>query len=100
MTFRSVRRAGRSAAWMFIPILFAATLGSTLLVAAAEAGLRSKGGRRGLSAAGKELKQVRRELMRKERALAETAALLVLRGKVDAFFSEGEEGDIDKRSGR
>ena len=67
---------------------------------AAEEGLRAKRGNRGLSAAEKELKKVRKELIRKEKALAETAALLVLRGKAEAFFSEGEEGDTNKRSGR
>jgi len=39
-----------------------------------------------------EIKQLKKELQRKEKALAEAAALLVLRKKWDAFCSEGEEG--------
>ncbi len=38
----------------------------------------------------KRIKELERELLRKERALAETAALLVLSKKVAAIFSTGE----------
>lgn len=62
---------------------------------AATEGLRAKRRRRGLSPAEKELRSVRKELARKEKALAEAAALLVLRGKVRAFLSAEEEGDTD-----
>lgn len=62
---------------------------------AATEGLRSKRRRPGLSPAEKELRRVRKELARKEKALAEAAALLVLRGKVQAFLSAEEEGDTD-----
>ena len=55
--------------------------------AAAVESLRAKSGRRGrLSPQEVELRRVRKELRRKEAALAETAALLVLRGKVQAFL--------------
>ncbi len=39
----------------------------------------------------KQIKQLTRELARKERALAETAALLVLRKKLDAFWQDNED---------
>jgi len=40
----------------------------------------------------KKIKQLERELARKEKALAETAALLVLRKKFNALWEESEEG--------
>jgi len=40
----------------------------------------------------KRMKKLERELARKEKALAEAAALLVLRGKLDAAFGEDEDG--------
>lgn len=43
-------------------------------------------------AADKRAKKLERELARKEKALAEAAALLVLRGKLDAAFGEDEDG--------
>ena len=64
---------------------------------AATEGLRARR-RRGLSPAEKELRKVRKELARKDRALAEAAALLVLRGKAEAFFWAAEEGDTYSRS--
>ena len=39
----------------------------------------------------KRIKELERELLRKDRALAETAALLVLSKKVQAIFSKGED---------
>lgn len=39
----------------------------------------------------KEIKTLRKELERKEKALAEAAALLVLRKKADAIWGQGEE---------
>ena len=42
-------------------------------------------------AADKRTKQLERELLRKDKALAETAALLVLRGKLNALFGEDED---------
>ena len=41
----------------------------------------------------KEIKQLKRELRQKEKALAETAALLVLRKKLDAFWENDSEDD-------
>lgn len=60
--------------------------------AAALDGLRSKSGRPGPSAEDKRVKALEKELRRKEKALAEAAALLVLRKKAQALFGE-EEGD-------
>lgn len=42
-------------------------------------------------AAAKRIKELERDLLRKDRALAETAALLVLSKKVAAIFNEGED---------
>lgn len=39
----------------------------------------------------RKVKELERDLRRKEKALAETAALLVLRKKLDAIFGENEE---------
>ena len=39
----------------------------------------------------RELKKLSQELRRKEAALAETAALLVLRKKADAIWGDGED---------
>ena len=39
----------------------------------------------------KRIKELERELLRKDRALAETAALLVLSKKVSAIFHRGED---------
>lgn len=67
---------------------------------AATDGLRAKASR-GRTPEQKENDRLRKELARKDRALAETAALLVLQGKARAFFaSEGEEGDTNNSSGR
>jgi len=65
-------------------------------------GLRAKGrkGKRGLSPEQKRVRQLERELKRKEKALAEAAALLLLRKKAEAFFfpSEEEGDDTDGSS--
>ena len=60
---------------------------------AATEGLRDKRRRKGLSPDQKRVRKLEKELARKEKALAETAALLVLQGKVQAFLSAEEEGD-------
>jgi hypothetical protein len=39
------------------------------------------------------IKSLKKELLRKEKALAETAALLVLRKKLDAFWETDNEDD-------
>ena len=41
----------------------------------------------------KQIRKLEKELRRKERALAETAALLVLRKKLNAFYEEDQEDD-------
>jgi Fic family protein len=43
----------------------------------------------------KEIRQLKRELRRKEKALAETAAILVLKKKLEAFYAE-EDKDTEK----
>ena len=40
----------------------------------------------------KKMRQLEKELTRKEKALAEAAALLILRKKLDAMFEDSEEG--------
>lgn len=60
---------------------------------AATEGLRPKRRSRGPSPEQKKIRQLEKELARKERALAEAAALLVLRKKAEAFFLGEEEGD-------
>ena len=45
----------------------------------------------------KRVKELERELRRKEKALAETAALLVLKKKVDAIWGDGDDGIKGKR---
>jgi len=69
---------------------------------AALEGLRSKGRKRarGLTPEQKRMRQLEKELARKDRALAEAAALLVLRKKAEAFFfpSEEEGDDTDDSS--
>jgi transposase len=62
---------------------------------AATEGLQAQGRRRGLSPEQKKLRVLEKELARKEKALAEAAALLVLRGKVQAFLAAEEEGDTN-----
>jgi transposase-like protein len=46
----------------------------------------------------KRIKELERELRRKEKALAETAALLVLRKKVNALWGDGDD-DTDEKNG-
>jgi len=67
--------------------------------AAATAGLcePSASGRRGISADAKRIKELERELRKKEAALAETAALLVLRKKLNALWGDGDD-DTDGKN--
>ena len=60
---------------------------------AANEGLRPKPQRSGPSPEQKKIRALEKELARKEKALAEAAALLVLRKKAEAFFLGEEEGD-------
>lgn len=62
------------------------------VLAAAARGLEASKPTKGLTPDQKKLREVERELARKEKALAETAALLVLRGKAEALFRSADEG--------
>jgi hypothetical protein len=44
----------------------------------------------------KRIRQLERELARKEKALAEAAALLILKKKVDTLFGEDEDDDTNR----
>jgi len=55
------------------------------------ANTQSKAARKQDRRAHKEIKQLKRELRRKDRALAETAALLTLRKKMRAIWGEAED---------
>jgi len=46
----------------------------------------------------RKIKELERELLRKERALAEVAALLALKKKADAIWGDGDD-DTDTRIG-
>jgi transposase len=61
--------------------------------AAVEEAFSAPTGRR--SPASKRIKQLEREVARKDKALAETAALLVLQKKVQLLFPDGVHGDDD-----
>jgi transposase len=52
--------------------------------------------RTGESPEAKRVKELERELKRKEKALAEAAALLVLRKKLNALWEEAEGEDTDE----
>jgi transposase-like protein len=52
--------------------------------------------RRRSSAESKRIKELERELRKKEKALAETAALLVLRKKANALWGDGDDDTDDK----
>ena len=60
---------------------------------AAAKGFEASRPKRGLTPEQKKLRKLEKELKRKEKALAEAAALLVLRKKAEAFFLSEEEGD-------
>jgi len=47
------------------------------------------------AATNKRIRQLERELARKEKALAEAAALLVLKKKVEALYGEDEDDDTN-----
>ena len=63
----------------------------SMLEALGSSSKASKGSRRGSNEA-KRVKALERELRRKEKALAETAALLVLKKKADAIWGDGDDG--------
>lgn len=55
-------------------------------------------GGRASAATTKRIRNLERELARKEKALAEAAALLVLKKKVAAFYGEDEDDDTDEEN--
>lgn len=69
---------------------------STMLAALEEDGARRS---RGPSPEAKELVAVQRDLRRKEKALAEASALLVLKKKADAIWGVVDD-DTDERTGK
>lgn len=75
--------------------LHEATLGQFRqeVLEAAARGFEAARPARGISPEQKQLRKLKKELDRKEKALAEAAALLVLRGKAEALFRSEEEGD-------
>jgi hypothetical protein len=60
--------------------------------------LASKGAKKA-SAESKRIRELERDLRRKEKALAEAAALLILKKKAQAIWGD-EEDDTDRRNGR
>jgi transposase-like protein len=52
------------------------------------------------SSTSKRIRQLERELARKEKALAEAAALLVLKKKVDTLYGEDEDDDTNGQNER
>jgi transposase len=63
---------------------------------AALPGPRTAGERRRMAVVNKRVKELERELRRKEKALAETAALLVLKKKMAAFWEAEDAGTDDE----
>ena len=63
----------------------------------AEAGLEQPSRRRRPAAETKRIKELERELRRKDKALAEAAALLVLRKKVQALWGDGDDDTDGKK---
>lgn len=57
-------------------------------------------GGRASAATIKRIRQLERELARKEKALAEAAALLILKKKVDALYAEDEDDATSEESGK
>ena len=56
-----------------------------------------EGGRASV-ATNKRIRRLERELARKEKALAEAAALLVLKKKVETLYGEDEDGDTNEQN--
>lgn len=52
-------------------------------------------GGRASASTNKRIRTLERELARKEKALAEAAALLILKKKLEAYYQEGEDDDTD-----
>ena len=62
-----------------------------------EGGARGPVSRRRAKAEGKQIKELEQQLRHKEKALAETAALLVLRKKANALWGDADD-DTDERN--
>lgn len=71
----------------------------TAWVEALEEALARPPHRAGRSADAKRIKELEREIARKDKALAETTALLVLKKKLAVLWGE-EDDDTDERSGK
>jgi hypothetical protein len=63
---------------------------------AATEALQSKSSRKKVSAEAKRVRELERELRRKEKALAETAALLVLKKKAAAIWGDEDDSTESK----
>lgn len=74
----------------------AAAAGALESAEAAPVGPRNATERKRLTAANKRVKELEKELRLKEKALAETAALLVLKKKIRAFWEAEGEGTDDE----
>ena len=68
-------------------------------IATARSSLSARKGTKKASAESKRIRELERELRRKEKALAEAAAILILQKKVQAIWGD-EEDDTEPRSGR
>src|ERR1700704_2090478 len=58
-----------------------------------------EGGGRASASTNKRIRELERELARKEKALAEAAALLVLKKKVETLYREDEDDDTNGENG-
>ena len=58
----------------------------------------SRGRESGSTALTRRMRSLERELARKEKALAEAAALLILKKKVEDLYPEDEDVDTDERN--
>jgi transposase-like protein len=67
--------------------------------ATARSSLSARKGTKKASAESKRIRELERELRRKEKALAEAAALLILKKKAQAIWGD-EDDDTEPRSGR
>ena len=63
---------------------------------AAEAAMSNSSKRKKVSSGVKRIKELERELRRKEKALAEAAALLILKKKMKALYEARDNGTLDE----
>ena len=69
-------------------------------VEAAFSDQKKKPSKKKVSSEKKAIRKLEKELARKDKALAEVTALLVLKKKLDAYFSEDEEEGTKRKNGR